>query len=124
MNSDEIRNQQLQQSSLVPAWNRAAMLENLEDEDLVNAVMEVFMDGAEQQLDTLESLLERGDTAGVQLQAHTIKGTAANVCAEPMRMIACEMEVFARNGDMAAVRALMNGLRQEFEKVKFVMGLM
>jgi len=53
----------------------------------------------------------------VRRQAHTIKGAAANVGAEALRVAAYRLERAADEGDQPAAFALGNGLDLEFARL-------
>ena len=62
--------------------------------------------------------LDAGDAPGVELQAHSIKGAAANVGGEVLRALAREMEEDGKGANLDAVRARVPDLETQFERLK------
>jgi len=91
------------------------------DEDLGRIIVETFLSDIPVQIESLGELLEKEDIAGVRRQAHTVKGAAANVCAEALKDLAIEMEQAAAAGNLSSVRADMDRLHREFDRVKQIM---
>jgi len=110
-------------SSDTPLWDRAGMLERLmDDEDLAVQIAEAFLDDLPERLAALERCLADQDAPGVTMQAHTIKGAAANVGAERLRAVAGDLEAMAGAGDLEAVSAGLPGLREQFDRINDAMG--
>ena len=96
-------------------FDRAGMMARLmDDEELARTVTESFLKDMPLQLDALKGYIERGDTAGAERQAHSIKGASANVSGEAMRMAALEIESAAGSGDLESLRTLLAGLEEQF----------
>jgi PAS domain S-box-containing protein len=100
-------------------FEREALLERLMgDEELAQTVLGHFLEDIPHQIRTLRDLLDAENTAGVERQAHTIKGAAANIGAEALRAVALQMEEAGKTGDLAAVRACASDLEMQFEWLK------
>ena len=96
-----------------PAFDRAALLNRLMgDEDLARTVLEGFLEDLPRQISGLEGLLLAGDITASQNGAHTIKGAAASVGGEAVRMAAAEMEHMARDGNLKNMRGLLPELKE------------
>ncbi len=109
-------------TSQVPVFDKAVMMARLlDDPDLARTVIEGFLLDIPRQIDTLRSYLETGDALGVERQAHTIKGAAANVSGECLRALAFEIEKAAGGGDLDDVSTRMVELEQEFERLRSAM---
>lgn len=103
-------------------WNRASMAERLlDDSELVDRVIEGFLADIPRQIEVLRGYLESGNVEGVERQAHTIKGAAANVDAEALRVLALQMEKAGRAGDLETVKALLSELGGAFQTLKGAM---
>ncbi len=103
-------------------WDRAAIIERLMgDEELVGAIIEGFIVDIPRHMEALRAHLEAGNAPGAEHQAHTIKGAAANVSGEALRVVALEMEKAARAGDLAGMKALLPALEAAFETLKLTM---
>jgi CheY-like chemotaxis protein/HPt (histidine-containing phosphotransfer) domain-containing protein len=110
------------QDSELPVFDRAGMLSRLmDDEELVQVVVEGFLEDIPMQIAALKGFMENGDVAATERQAHTIKGASANVGGEILRAVACEMEKAAKAGDMAVVKTHIDELVRQFEHLKKAM---
>ena len=104
---------------LSPVFDRAGLLERLlGDEELVQTVLEGFLEDIPRQIASLQGFLETGNVAGAERQAHAIKGAAANVGGEGVRSLAFEMEMKGRSGDLEGMKARMDSFRAAFEQLR------
>jgi len=100
-------------------WDRVGMLERMMgDEELAGIIVKTFVSDIPGQIRTLRELLKREDAPGVRLQAHTVKGAAANIGAETLRSVASKMEKAASEGDLDAVGGGIKELETQFECLK------
>ena len=90
-----------------------------DDQDLARLVIAGFLGDIPLQMQALKDYLDEGNSAGVERQAHTIKGAAANISAEALRASAAEMEKECRS--LAAVRGRMGELELQFERLKLAL---
>jgi signal transduction histidine kinase/CheY-like chemotaxis protein/HPt (histidine-containing phosphotransfer) domain-containing protein len=103
-------------------FDRKAMMGRLmNDEDLVEQVIEAFLDDIPGQIETLRRCLESSDARGVERQAHLLKGAAANVGGEALRALAFKMERNGKALDLPAVAANMDDLERQFLRLKEAM---
>lgn len=103
-------------------WNRSEMLERLAiDEALIDDLVEAFLEDMPQHIDALREALRQEDASNATLHAHTIKGTAANMGGEQLRMVAYEMEQAAKAGDLAVAATRLPHLDEQFSRLKNVM---
>jgi HPt (histidine-containing phosphotransfer) domain-containing protein len=84
--------------------------------DVLTRVLGRFEQTASQTADQLEAWLSAGDAEEVRRLAHSLKGAAANLSAEPLRAAAAEMERLAGAGADAAALTHFLRLRVELEK--------
>ncbi len=99
-------------------WDRAEMLERLMgDEDLAAIIVQRFLLDIPNRLQTIDEMLEAGDLPGIGLQAHTIKGSSANMGGKRLRIAAAELETVANERNAAMVRARVDELRAELERL-------
>lgn len=104
-------------------FDRQAMLDEVEgDEDLLEEVLQIFLEHTPKQLKELRRAVEAGDALQVQEQAHSLKGAAASIKAETMRAAALEMELAGRNRALEGAGALLEDLAREFERLKDALG--
>jgi len=93
------------------------MLERLMgDEDLAEHIISAFREDIPGRLEALARALQDQDAPGVVLQAHTIKGAAANLGAEQMREIAGVIEAASNAGDLATAQARFPELALQFTR--------
>jgi HPt (histidine-containing phosphotransfer) domain-containing protein len=104
---------------VVNVFNPEDLLERLMgDRQLAIIILKGFLDDVPSQLNNLRKQLDESDAQGVRLQAHTLKGAAATVAAESLRMIALAMEQSGAEGQLDKCRALMPRAVGEFERFK------
>ena len=100
-------------STECPVFDRASLLNRLMgDEELARTVLEGFLEDLPRQINELEGLLVAGDVIDSQNRAHTIKGAAASVGGEALRMTATAMEQMARDGELENMRRLLPELKE------------
>jgi len=103
----------------VSAWDRNVLLERLMgDEELVAQLVEAAHDDLPCQVSKLKDSLAAADITTSERQAHTIKGAAANIGAEPLRNVAERTEKAARQGYLESCREALPVLEQEFEHLR------
>jgi len=105
--------------SVEAVWDESHLLRLLEgDRDLASEVITEFLEDTSHELASLEGALAAGDIGAVNLHAHTIKGSAANVGGKVLRSVAFDVEKAARAGDMHGAASFAASLEQEFERLK------
>jgi HPt (histidine-containing phosphotransfer) domain-containing protein len=91
----------------VAAFNRAEMLDRMDDdEELVNEIIEMTKEDLPERLTELRQALADGEHTVAMREAHTIKGVAANICAEPLREAAFVLEMACKNNQWQETAAL------------------
>ena len=80
-----------------------------------------FLEDTPHELGSLAGALASGDIGAVNLHAHTIKGSAANVGGTVLRSVAFDVEKAARAGDMHGAASFAARLEREFEHLKQAM---
>jgi HPt (histidine-containing phosphotransfer) domain-containing protein len=76
------------------------LLRLMGDRELAEIILNVFLGDAPQVLKRLCDALNEADVAGARLHAHTLKGSAATVSAEPLCAVALEIETAATAGQL------------------------
>ena len=106
----------------LPVFDRKGLLHRImDDDDLVSLLIKAFLDDLPLQIQALKDYLQAGDVAGVERQAHTIKGAAGNVSGEALRAIAYEMEKNSKSGDLESIRKRMNELEFQAQRLNDAM---
>ena len=77
-----------------------------DDRELLDDLVGISVAELPRQLGDLRAALAAGDATTARRHAHTMKGTAATLCAEPVRLAALAVEHAARDGDMAGATRL------------------
>lgn len=91
-------------------------LENLGgDPELYQELFDFFLELVPGQLDDLEAAVRAGDVPGVDLQAHAMKGGAANVGAVRMVEASRALEMLAKAGRLDGAEELFGRIRAEFD---------
>jgi len=88
------------------------------DKTLASKVIAGFLDDAPRQLRTLKKMLEEGDAVGARRQAHTLKGAAATMSAEPLRALCAEAQDAAAAMELSRALALLPRLQEQFELLR------
>ncbi len=82
-------------------WNREFALEQTAgDEELLEELLILFKDSSAQDFEQLCRAADAGEAAGVVAAAHSIKGAAASLGIEGVRLLVLEMETGAREGSV------------------------
>jgi PAS domain S-box-containing protein len=98
-----------------PVWDKRGMLERMmNDEDLAQKIIDVFLEDIPQQIQALRTLLKTGDVSNAKRLAHSIKGASANVGGERLRAIALEIEKTTCSEDPAVAGKCLADLEREF----------
>jgi len=85
------------------------------DHDLFYELLDVFMDHVPVLLDDLRSAVTAANAEKLHIAAHSLKGAASNVGAEPVRSAAQQLEVMGQNGDFKEVEAAFDDLEKKVE---------
>jgi HPt (histidine-containing phosphotransfer) domain-containing protein len=100
-------------------FDMAGLLDRLSgDRDLAEEVLDVFLEDTPRQIQSLANFVSADCVNCVQRQAHSIKGSSANIGADWLCAIAAEVENKAKEGDMASLKALTAGLDHQFLQLK------
>jgi HPt (histidine-containing phosphotransfer) domain-containing protein len=104
-------------------FDRAALLERLMgDEELLDEVIDIYLEDIPPRIEAIRSCLEAGDAEGVVRQAHTIKGASANAGCDSLRDLAAKMEQAGKVGDLESMSAGMDELVVIFEAFRSIAG--
>jgi len=86
------------------------------DRELAHDVLKGFCQDAPDQLKKLRARIDESDSAGLLLQTHTLKGSAATVGAEALRAVAQAMDAAAAAGKSAICRDLLPSAIEQLER--------
>jgi len=76
------------------------MLRELIGEDL-KEILQAYLDSAPDLLIKIEQALQNNDAATLQLNAHSLKGSSANIGATTLPSVCAELEQMAKNNDLS-----------------------
>ena len=75
-------------------FNLEGMLDNLDgDRELADQIIDMAREDLPERLEEVRRAIASSDNATAIREAHTIKGVAANICAETLRLAALELEM-------------------------------
>jgi HPt (histidine-containing phosphotransfer) domain-containing protein len=99
-------------------FNRAGLLERLmDDENFAQIVINGYLQEVPRRVNSLDEAIKTNDAATIELEAHTIKSIAANVCGEALRRIAYELEKAGRSGDLQNVGTQFAELQEQVQRL-------
>jgi HPt (histidine-containing phosphotransfer) domain-containing protein len=90
------------------------------DAELLQEIMEIFLETAEEQLQSIDACIEAGDIGQVATQAHGMKGGASNFCAGKFVASALQLEKLAKSGTLDGAGEMLAAMRTDFEEVREV----
>jgi CheY-like chemotaxis protein len=106
----------------VVIFDQAELMERLlDDAELADRVIDSFLKDMPQQIDILRHALEQGDAVGIERQAHSIKGAAANVGGHALRAVALKIEMAGKNRELGAVNSSFEELQMRFSELREVL---
>lgn len=109
-------------SSMLPSrviFDRAGLLERfMGDEEISKQIIQIFLDDMPQQIKALKRYIETGNATSGELQAHTIKGAAANVGGGSLRGLASELEQACKAGELDSIVTRLEELEAAFAQLK------
>jgi PAS domain S-box-containing protein len=98
-------------------FNGAELLENFDgDRDFAKSILDDALNEIPEDIEKLKELAAGSDAQAIRLQAHSMKGLAANICAASLRKICFEIETAAKNGDVESARKLL----PELERISLI----
>ena len=104
-------------------FNREAFLQRVAgDEELLQELVEIFLEHAPRELTQIRASLAAGDAPRLHGQAHSFKGAAASIGAEALKEAAARVERAGKAGELNQVPPLLEAMGQEFTRLKQVLG--
>ncbi|MCC7702964.1 response regulator [Janthinobacterium sp. GW460P] len=85
--------------------------------DVLGRIIDLFHSDAPRLLGQLEVAAEASDAAALQLAAHTLKSSCANVGALGLSATCREIEQYARGNDVGSALQHIRGIQQELDRV-------
>ena len=88
------------------------------DAELLQEILEIFLEVAPEQLEALDAHIQSGRNAEAENQAHSLKGSASNFCAVKFVETSYKLEQLARDGSLEGAEELMGQLRTDFAELQ------
>ncbi|PID80799.1 hypothetical protein CSB20_05560 [bacterium DOLZORAL124_64_63] len=108
-------------STVESVLNLAEAMSNLDgDTELLQEIMEIFLETAEGQLAAIQSGIEAGDVKQVAVDAHGMKGGASNFCARNFVNCALKLELKAKEGNLDGAQELLDNMQEAFRELQEV----
>ncbi|QIN81618.1 PAS domain S-box protein [Rubrobacter tropicus] len=93
------------------------VLHELGDPEFFSELIEMFLENASEHLRDLKRAAGKGEDSAVELAAHALKGSAANMGARRMSQLASRLQAAGATGDRDAVPGLIDRLEEELGHV-------
>jgi CheY-like chemotaxis protein len=101
------------------AFDLNAALARVEgDRELLKEIATFFIDDSPRLLLAIRELIAQRDSKGLELAAHTLKGTVSNFNAQAAFAAALQLENIGRSGDLANAEAAYIALEQESARLQ------
>lgn len=88
------------------------------DREFETELFNMFLDDTAERIEALDAAIADGDAESCHRQAHTIKGSAANVGATRLCEISLQLESFDPKADKAEAESCLARMKSEFENTK------
>lgn len=108
-------------TTLESVLDLAEAMNNMDgDAELLQEIMEIFLETAEEQLQSIDNYILMGEVGKVATLAHGMKGGASNFCANKFVASALELEQLAKNGSLEGAQEWLAKMSTDFAEVKDV----
>jgi len=87
------------------------------DAELLHEIVEIFMATTQPRLATIRQGIQDVNANQVAVQAHAIKGGAANFCARRFVASALKLELLAKSGSLAGAESMLDQMCTDFDDV-------
>ena len=87
------------------------------DAELLQEIVEIFLEVAEPQLDSINQSIRSQDADQVAIQAHAMKGGASNFCARKFVAAALKLELLAKSGSLDGAEQMLAMMRTGYEEI-------
>jgi CheY-like chemotaxis protein/HPt (histidine-containing phosphotransfer) domain-containing protein len=87
------------------------------DEEFWKELFAIFTTETERRIAELSTAVEERDVERIVREAHTIKGSAAEICAEPLREAALALELAGKAGEDEKLVGLLRQVAGEYERL-------
>ena len=106
-----------------PTLDPDALRDMLEgDEELLNELIDLFLEGCGPLMDRIGRAIEQGDAETLNSAAHELKGSMGSFAARAAQETARELEAIGRSGDLSHARDLHRRLQVEISRLTAALG--
>lgn len=118
--ADEARANPVQGDSMSPSpIDLEQAMTNLGgDRELFDEVLTVFLDSIPGLLGELREACTNTDQKRLHAAAHSLKGSASNICAEPTRRIAAQLEEVGTQDEVISASSLLSELEKQLDRLR------
>ena len=88
-----------------------------DDAELLQEIIEIFLESTPEIMQSTAEAVAAGDVAQVRLLAHSMKGSASNICAVAFVETARQLEYLAADGGLAGADEFIAQLRTQFKEL-------
>lgn len=107
--------------SVESVLNLSEAMTNLDgDAELLQEIMEIFLETAEEQFTAIEAGIDSGNAQQVAVDAHGMKGGASNFCAKNFVRCALKLEMKAKEGTLDGAAELLVDMKAAFAELQEV----
>jgi CheY-like chemotaxis protein len=114
----EERNDEPLENIQCPIDLKKAMIEFDSDMDFVKETLRGFLRNVQRQIEIIRTAIKEKNAEVTRQEAHSIKGGAANICADDLSHVAMEMETLAKTGNVDNGQEILVRLENEFNRLK------
>lgn len=111
-NSDTHKNQ------TIPIDFEAYVVRMGGNKEIAKTIIKGFIQNLPVLISRIEDAISIGDKVSIDREAHSIKGGASNIFAEPLMLAAKELELKAEEADIEQANLMLDKIRLEFEIMK------
>ncbi len=96
----------------LPAFDPVTLLDNIGgDEEFLRQLLGMFLTRSTGMLQRISEAVDRGESQRLEQAAHLLKGTAGNLCARSVSLLASQLEAMGRTGRTEEAVPLLEPLR-------------
>lgn len=88
------------------------------DTDLLIKILQIFVDDTPRKMNGLRNALDSADADAIRLEAHSLKGSSANIGAELFRELASRIEQAGKEHQIETAKELFEKLESELIRLK------
>ena len=98
--------------------DRASLLDRVEgDQELLSEMVNLFVEDAPNLLAAMREALQKGDMPVLERSAHSLKGAASNLSAQPAAAAAFQLEKDAKQTNAEAAKASLLAVEKEMDRL-------